>query len=139
MDEPAAEAPGQSNTPTTSRPLRSNPKVEPGSTADTRDRLVSYDPFHRVGKVRRGSPEVDQVSFDYVGQKTTAHRRVWGVTGPASCGEQAADTELIRDGFGRLAKVIEPAPNGTRTTTYTYDSLDRLTAEFTAHEGRSPQ
>ena len=88
--------------------------------------MVDYDPFGRPGQLLRGT-EV-QVGFAYNG--LTSYRSNWVKIDPSAPEQEFVFTE-VRDGFGRLRKVVEPGPADTlgtlRITTYEYDLMDRVT------------
>jgi YD repeat-containing protein len=95
--------------------------------------LLDYDPFGRVGKVRRGG--TDEVRYTYDGMTATRKTDYWN-----GSAEVESTTTLVSDGLGRLTRVIDDPPDtGTRTTTYFYDALDRLVRVEMCGGGTCPQ
>jgi RHS repeat-associated protein len=93
--------------------------------------FLSYDPFGRPGTIRPPDGSSHDVTISYAGVRSVSRTVKIGNAYNATTGavtETASTTTEIYDRQGRLWKVTEPsgAAGANITTTYTYDTRDRL-------------
>lgn len=103
-------------------------------------KYMSYDAFGRPGTVRPPDGQAHDVTFNYYGVRAVDRTVNIGTTYNAGTGavtETAATTTETYDHHGRLYKVTEPSgtAGANVTTTYSYDSADRLTNVQTTASG----
>jgi hypothetical protein len=95
-----------------------------GTTCSGR-RYYGYDPLGRPAFIKwnQGGADVETLAqLDHSGLTTT--ETYWVRTGSVN---EEFTRNRVRDGFGRLVRVGEPAPGGGRRETHhAYDSVDRL-------------
>lgn len=84
---------------------------------------LTYDNASRMIRITDPGGARADYTHDDAGRLTTVRHR-------DDQGNTAATYSYTRDGNGNPTVVVETTPVGTLTTNYTYDALDRLTAEI---------
>src|SRR6185437_11915834 len=123
MDETdTTPPPGGTATSVTTNPAGQTARSVYGPSDTT---SYTYTPAGQVASVADNNGDTWTYAYNLLGQKTSGTDP--GTTGTAGPSGNAGSTSYTYDGDGNTTSVTDPAGN---LVTYTYDALDRKTAEY---------